>query len=239
MFLLYFHINYRFSELRNTSCSTYSYITFNSNKRWSTYTILNPVCNFFKNFSHWQIIIFDVKWDVARVSFSFPDHKGVRTTRWWSVAGMSQSFDRVSVESRAKRFHESISIVISGTGGVKSGKERNPNSTSTRTSSSSSSSFSFTVECPRLAFRARYTFRTRKPRRVRLQTEFACKTRSLACWRSFIVRGTILTSFSFQYRALWNCVIVANSALEIVNVFECVPSIVRWQGIKFYNIVLS
>lgn len=30
--------------MRNTSCSTYSYITFNSNKRWSAYTILNPVC---------------------------------------------------------------------------------------------------------------------------------------------------------------------------------------------------
>lgn len=117
----------------------------------------------------------------------------------------NESFDRVSVESRAKRFHESISIVISGTGGVKSEREEPIGSTSTSTSSSSSSSFSFTVQCPRLTFRARYTFRTRKPRRVRLQTEFACKT------RSFIVRGTILTSLSFQYRALWN-VIVANSA---------------------------
>lgn len=108
----------------------------------------------------------------------------------------NESFDRVSVESRAKRFHESISIVISGTGGVKSEREEPIGSTSTSTSSSSSSSFSFTVQCPRLTFRARYTFRTRKPRRVRLQTEFACKT------RSFIVRGTILTSLSFQYRAL-------------------------------------
>lgn len=66
-------------------------------------------------------------------------------------------------------------------GGVKSEREEPEpiGSTSTSTSSSSSSSFSFTVECPRLTFRARYTFRTRKPRRVRLQTEFACKTRSL------------------------------------------------------------
>lgn len=113
---------------------------------------------------------------------TFPNHKGAITTRWWNVATLqNESFDRVSVESRAKRFHESISIVISGTGGVKSEREEPEpiGSTSTSTSSSSSSSFSFTVECPRLTFRARYTFRTRKPRRVRLQTEFACKTRSL------------------------------------------------------------
>lgn len=97
--------------------------------------------------------------------------------------------------SRVKWFHESISIVISGTRVKSERKEPEPyNSaaTSTSSSSSSSSSFSFTVGCPRLTFRARYTSRTRKPRRVRLQTEFACKTRSSRRWRSFIVQPETL-----------------------------------------------
>lgn len=109
-----------------------------------------------------------------------------------------ESFDHVSVESRLVEGKVVSRIDFDrhfrDEGKVKSErKEPEPyNSAATSTSSSSSSSFSFTVGCPRLTFRTRYTSRTRKPRRVRLQTEFACKTRSSRRWRSFIVQPETL-----------------------------------------------